>query len=267
MPTSNQDPDEHRAGALKAVIRLFVEWRLSDDEAAALLDMPQPTWQRIEADWRDADLRRDQLLRISALLGIREALEKVFDGPLATEWITRPNTGPLFRGARPIDRMRAEGLPAFLTIRGHLVALPSGNPFPDALKMHPAVAEVIKEARKRGAVAAEWILSAPDMLTVEEVTALISASSEEVLRAVQDKTLLAVAIAGHDPRFPAWQFDGSGRRRAGLVDVLRELGNGWSVFRFFGARYQGVTNRERLLTGDLAGLQESLQLWVSPDYG
>lgn len=267
MPKPNHDTAELRAVALKAVTRIFAAWELSDDEAATLLDMPQPTWQRVKAGLRDAEITEDQLLRISALVGIYKALGESFGEPLATEWISRPNTGPLFRGKRPIDRMLAGGLPTFLTIRRYLEALPGGNPIPEAVSMHPTVAESMEKARERAVATARWILDAPDMLTVDDAAELMGASGEAVLRAVQDNTLLAVEMAGHDPRLPAWQFDSSGCRRAGLVDVLHELGNGWPAFRFFGARYQGVTNRERLMSGDLDGLKESLQLWVSPDYG
>lgn len=138
----------------------------------------------------------------------------------------------------------------------------AGNPTPETISMQPAVAESTEKARARAVATTKWILSTPDMLTVEEAAELMGASSEAVLQAVHNNTLLAIRTAGHDPRLTAWQFDASECRLAGVADVLRELGNGWSAFRFFGARHQGTTNCERLLTGDLGGLQ----LWESPDY-
>jgi hypothetical protein len=42
------------------------------------------------------ELTKDQLLRLSAVIGIYKSLELYFSEPLARSWFTRPNTGPLF---------------------------------------------------------------------------------------------------------------------------------------------------------------------------
>lgn len=261
------DPMALQTVVLKAITRIFAAWGLSDDEAATLLDMAQPAWRGIKAGGWDVEIKMDQLLRISALMGIAQALEEFFGGPLIAEWITRPNTGPLFNGQRPVDRMLTQGYPAFLTILRYLEVPPGGKPIPYTASMHPAVAEAMAKARERCAEAAERILNAPDMLSVEEAAELMGASSEEVLRAVQDNTLLAIERDDHDPSLPNWQFDSAGRRRAGLAEALHIVGNGWPAYRFFATANQGITNRQRLMDGDAEGLRQSALLWISANYG
>ena len=71
-------------------------------------------------------LTRDQLLRLSAVIGIYKSLELYFAAPLSRDWMTRPNTGPLFAGARPIDSVIDGGLPQILALRSYLDALRGG---------------------------------------------------------------------------------------------------------------------------------------------
>jgi len=93
--------------ALKAFHRIADQWSLTDEEAAALLGS--------EDD--------DQILRISAVLGIFKALELYFAEPLSRQWMTRPNTGPLFDGQRPIDAAIEGGPPKLIDIRRYLEGL------------------------------------------------------------------------------------------------------------------------------------------------
>ena len=46
--------------------------------------------------------------------------------PLADDWVRLPNQGPLFAGRRPLDLMRAGGIPAMLEVRRHVDALRGG---------------------------------------------------------------------------------------------------------------------------------------------
>ncbi|OOY26334.1 hypothetical protein BMI90_18360 [Thioclava sp. L04-15] len=88
---------------LKAYSRLARVWGLSEHEASGLLGMPEPVWSPPQEPGDAPSLTEDQLLRLSAVLGIYKALELYFSKPLARTWMTRPNTGPLFLGARPVD--------------------------------------------------------------------------------------------------------------------------------------------------------------------
>jgi hypothetical protein len=117
---------EVKAVALKAYSRIVKAWSLAGREAAALADMSESSWKRARKPGFAGDLTRDQVLRLSAIVGIYKALELYFEPPLAHRWVTLPNTGPEFDGARPIDAMIAGGLPKILRVRTYLDALRGG---------------------------------------------------------------------------------------------------------------------------------------------
>jgi hypothetical protein len=117
---------EVKAVALKAYSRIVEDWSLAGREVAALADMSETTWKRAKKPGFTGDLTRDQMLRLSAVVGIYKALALYFEPPLARQWITLPNRGPDFDGARPIDAMIAGGLPKILRVRTYLDALRGG---------------------------------------------------------------------------------------------------------------------------------------------
>jgi hypothetical protein len=115
------------AAAVPAVVRLAGAWKLTTDEACALLgDLPERTWFRMKAGQWQGTLTQDVLTRVSAALGIYKALHLLFSGTLADEWMRLPNRGALFGGARPIDRIAQGGIPALLDVRRHLDAMRGG---------------------------------------------------------------------------------------------------------------------------------------------
>ena len=117
---------EVRAVALKAYGRVADNWSLTGREAAALADMSESTWKRAKKPGYAGELTRDQMLRLSAVIGIFKALELYFDPPLARQWVKLPNKGPEFDGTRPVDTMIAGGLPKILRVRAYLDALRGG---------------------------------------------------------------------------------------------------------------------------------------------
>lgn len=121
-PASN----EINAIALKAYARVSDAWALGQKDAAGLCDMSQSTWKRAKKPGFGGELTKDQLLRLSAIIGIYKSLELYFSKPLAATWFTLPNSGPLFAGARPIDSAIDGGLPQILAIRTYLDALRGG---------------------------------------------------------------------------------------------------------------------------------------------
>jgi hypothetical protein len=64
--------------------------------------------------------------RLTAVIGIYKSLELYFSEPLSRSWFTRPNTGPLFGGSRPVDIAIDGGLPQILAVRTYLDALRGG---------------------------------------------------------------------------------------------------------------------------------------------
>ena len=123
---NTRKPADINAVALKAYARIAETWGLSLTEAASLADMSASTWKRARKPGFTGDLTKDQLLRLSALVGIYKSLELYFSEPLARTWPTRANTGPLFGGGRPVDTAIDGGLPQILNIRTYLDALRGG---------------------------------------------------------------------------------------------------------------------------------------------
>jgi uncharacterized protein (DUF2384 family) len=121
-----RQPTEVYSVALKAYARAADAWHLSGREAAGLADMSESTWKRAKKPGFAGELTKDQLLRLSAVIGIYKTLELYFSEPLARTWMSRPNAGPLFGGARPIDTAIEGGLPQILHIRTYLDALRGG---------------------------------------------------------------------------------------------------------------------------------------------
>lgn len=117
---------EMQAVALKAFGAIVAEWGLPNHEAAALADMSESTWKRARKPGYAGGLTRDQMLRLSAVVGIYKALKLYWSDPLARRWVSLPNQGPLFEGARPIDVMIQGGLPQVLQVRTYLDALRGG---------------------------------------------------------------------------------------------------------------------------------------------
>lgn len=126
IAVQKRSADEMQSVALKAFSGIMAEWGLPIHEAAALADMSESTWKRARKPGYAGDLTRDQMLRLSAVVGIYKALKLYWSDAIARRWISLPNQGPLFDGARPIDTLIQGGLPRFLQVRTYLDALRGG---------------------------------------------------------------------------------------------------------------------------------------------
>lgn len=125
-PVLDRAAPERQAVALKAFARIAEAWSLTLREAAALADMSESTWKRARKPGYAGDLTHDQMLRLSALVGLYKSLELYFDVPLSRDWVRLPNRGPEFDGLRPVDAMIAGGLPKILRVRTYVDALRGG---------------------------------------------------------------------------------------------------------------------------------------------
>ena len=117
---------ELRAVALKAFGRIAEAWSLTVREAAALADMSESTWKRARRPGYAGELTHDQMLRLSALVGLYKGLELYFSPPIAQKWVKLPNRGPEFDGRRPVEAMIEGGLPKILRVRTYVDALRGG---------------------------------------------------------------------------------------------------------------------------------------------
>ena len=109
-------PDK-QAIAIKAFARIADAWSLTLCETAMLADMSESTWKRAKSPGYDGNLTQDQMLRLSALVGLYKSLELYFDAPISREWVKLPNRGPEFGGLRPVDAMNEGGLPKIIRVR------------------------------------------------------------------------------------------------------------------------------------------------------
>ena len=112
--------DPQRIGTVvKAMVRVAEAWSLTNAE-------PTATWSRMKAGTFKGNLDQDKMMRASLLIGIFKGLRVLFNGPLEKGWPKQPNTGPAFAGHAPVDKMIAGGIPAMMSVRGHIDALRGG---------------------------------------------------------------------------------------------------------------------------------------------
>lgn len=112
-------PEEAAAG-FRAVSNLFVQWGLSEAQAANLLDMSATTYRR----WRKSgpgQISRDLGMRLGTLLGIHKALRILFREPSrGYSWIKQPNEA--FGGKSALDVMMNGYLTDLMRVRNYLDA-------------------------------------------------------------------------------------------------------------------------------------------------
>jgi hypothetical protein len=83
--------DEEAAAMFRATVNLFGLWRVTDRQAAVLLDLPVRSYARWKAG-ATARWTRDLKARLSNLMGIHKALRIIFHEPQrGYDWIRAPN--------------------------------------------------------------------------------------------------------------------------------------------------------------------------------
>lgn len=112
--------DEEAAAMFRAALNLFRLWGATDDQAAAILDLPRRTFGR----WKAGDIGRigrDGKARLSNLVGIHKALRIVFRDPArGYAWIKAPNAA--FGGRSALDVMLGGELTDLMRVRRYLDA-------------------------------------------------------------------------------------------------------------------------------------------------
>jgi uncharacterized protein (DUF2384 family) len=107
------------AVALKAFSRIAERWVLNRKARATLLATTTRSVDRWEADPNSAELSRDQMERISYIIGIYGGLQTVLGKvDLADAWVRRPNLD--FGDTRPIDRMLAGNVGDLAYVRAYV---------------------------------------------------------------------------------------------------------------------------------------------------
>ena len=121
--------DSAQAGAgLRTFARIVEKWRLPSSDAMALLGVDsRSTYYDLLKRARETKevkgLSRDQLDRLSYLLGIYEAIRVLFphSEESRNEWVSRANTASLFGGRSPLEIMRSSMIGLYQTF-AHLVS-------------------------------------------------------------------------------------------------------------------------------------------------
>jgi hypothetical protein len=125
-PDALRDP-EVRKRMSPAAVRLFLRlselWRLAVDHRRALLgDISRPTYHNWQKG-KIGTLTRDQLERISLVLGIHKGLKLLFaDDASATRWLTSPNRDLPFGDQSPLDRALRGSIDDLYAVRRYIDA-------------------------------------------------------------------------------------------------------------------------------------------------
>jgi hypothetical protein len=124
--TANAIDQSSMAAGMRAFFAIAEKWRLTADEATALLGHPgRSTFY----NWRKGDVARvhnfDLAARLSYVLGIFKALETLYQRPeLADEWVRRPNKA--FGGQSALERMTAGQMVDLAAVRDYLDGVRDG---------------------------------------------------------------------------------------------------------------------------------------------
>jgi hypothetical protein len=109
--------------AVRLFMRLSDLWRLTVDQRRALLgDISRPTYHNWQSGKVGA-LTRDQLERISLVLGIHKGLKLLFaDDASAMRWFTSPNKALPFGGGSPLERALHGSIDDLYSVRRYIDA-------------------------------------------------------------------------------------------------------------------------------------------------
>jgi len=112
--------DAEAEAMFRACLNLFRLWKISDSEAAILLDLPPRTFAR----WKTGTvgrIGRDQKARLSNLMGIHKALRLIFREPeRCYAWPRLPND--VFDGRSALQIMLGGELTDLMRVRRYLDA-------------------------------------------------------------------------------------------------------------------------------------------------
>jgi hypothetical protein len=127
LPTDPADLERLSGAGLRTFFRISGLWDLSVDEQMALLGLrSRSTYFKWKRD-RQARLDRDQLERISHVLGIYKALQILLpDAAAADAWVKRPNRAEPFLGRPALDLMIQGGITGLFNVRRYLDAQRGG---------------------------------------------------------------------------------------------------------------------------------------------
>ncbi len=103
--------------AIVAFFEIAHKWGLKSNDAMALLGgVSSGRYFELKRRHKGA-LTQDELTRVSLLIGIFKALNILFNEKLANQWVSRPNSNPMFQDTPPLLAMIRGGVPGMLGVR------------------------------------------------------------------------------------------------------------------------------------------------------
>lgn len=103
--------------AIAAFFKITELWDLNNETAMAMLGgVSNGRYYELKRK-RKGLLTQDELTRVSLLIGIFKSLNILFSRKLANEWISRPNSNPMFNYAAPQVLLTHGGMPGMISVR------------------------------------------------------------------------------------------------------------------------------------------------------
>jgi hypothetical protein len=120
---------EMGAAGFRTFMNIAEHWSLSVSDRTRLLgDIAESTYHKWRAG-KIGELSRDQLERLSLLLGIYKALRLIFsDEVTGTRWLRGVNSESTFASRAPLDRMLDGSIDDLYAVRRYLDAWRGGWP-------------------------------------------------------------------------------------------------------------------------------------------
>ena len=119
------------APGLRAFLAIADLWGLSEEERRLVLGYPSRStyhgWAKAAREHRDITLDADTLTRISAVLGIHQALGVLEESErAAVAWLRTPNGARVFGGQPPLRLVTGGTQDGLMSVRRHLDAARGG---------------------------------------------------------------------------------------------------------------------------------------------
>lgn len=103
--------------AIEAFLDISDKWGLRSHDARLLLGgISSGRYHGLKKN-RKGLLTQDELTRVSLLIGIFKALNTLFSEKLANQWVSRPNSNPMFKNRPPLVFLIQGGMPGMLAVR------------------------------------------------------------------------------------------------------------------------------------------------------
>lgn len=125
------------APGLRTFLGIANLWGLSEEQRRLVLGYPPRStfhhWIKQVRAQAEITLDVDVLMRISAVLGIHQALGVLFDTPAAQrDWLFSPHAAPVFGGRAPIELITSGSQDGLMLVRRFLDAARGGLYMPPA---------------------------------------------------------------------------------------------------------------------------------------